>query len=182
MLYAGKRRGLFAAVSADDFAEGFQDSVCAMGTEGWRVPNLSEAEGLVSDAHPILATLRGTVRVLGLSTDATLTLSPLEVSPSDSSPLSSGGWADIYRETAHDESGLHPAYAVGGRKILCVLPESKSYVAPTEPAGVHFIFDGRVSATLAEVDREEPEVVFSARSHRRLRTARLRRRDFRRFG
>ena len=170
LIYAGKRRGLFAAVSADDFAEGFQDSVCAMGTEGWRVPNLSEMEGLVSDAHPILATLRGTVRVLGLSSGTTLTLSPLEISPSDSSPLSSGGWADIYRETAHSQSGLHPAYAVGGRKILCVLPESKSYVAPTEPAGVHFIFDGRVSATVAGVDREEPEVVFSARSHRRLRT------------
>ena len=50
LIYDGHRRGLHVLRTTMEVADGYQEEVCATGArEGWRLPTLGEAAGLLSD-------------------------------------------------------------------------------------------------------------------------------------
>ena len=118
-------RGADYFVSDLALADGWQDSLCAGASEGWRVASLGEALAL-AQTHGRMGALNGE-RVAGVAGGMSVALSASEVG--DSSPLAElardGVWADVYAEGLREDgrhralNAVRPGAALG--RVACAL-------------------------------------------------------------
>ena len=149
MTYSGKRRGMHYLVSDDNFADGYQDGLCAPAvgdSAGLRLPTLGEVLGLTSPGNVSEGVISPAANVAGLADGARVSLPPLGA---DDAPARFGvsGFADVYTTDRRDNHYSAWGWGHGEdarRRIVCVVPESGA-ARGADAAGAEFYVDGQAA-------------------------------------
>ena len=150
LYYYGVRRGLHVARTTADFADGWQENVCAAGSdEGWRLAGFAEIAGAATNEAGVSDYEIGEEFAGGRS--VALEFDSLGRAYRPVPPMFAGGglaWVDAYSDVLRDDGkapggagnhlGLQAASVANAARIVCVREVSDDYVRPPDLGRVSF--------------------------------------------